>query len=167
MQITRHDEPLQTVGEPQKVGEKMPNFTVTNAQGQEVQLTDLLDKPTLISVVPNINTSVCSISTKKFNQEVDKYDGINFYTISTNTTAEQKDWCAAEGVQKMELLSDHAGDFGHKTGLYTPDPENPTDTRSVWIIDPAGTILYQEIVIEMTHEPNYEGALGFLSALKK
>lgn len=163
MQITRHDEPLQTSGQPQKVGDKIPDFTVLNSQGEKVQLKDLLNKPTLISVVPDITTRVCSISTKKFNQEVDQYEGIGFYTISTNSPAEQKEWCAAEGVQRMELLSDQAGDFGHKTGLFVAD--NSTDARSIWIIDQEGTILYQELVLEMTHEPNYEAALGFLSAL--
>ena len=163
MQITRHDEPLQTSGEPQKVGEKIPAFTVINSAGDKVELKDLLDKPTLISVVPDINTRVCSISTRKFNQEVDKYEGVNFYTISTNSPEQQKNWCASEGVAKMKLLSDQGYDFGKKTGLFVAD--NATDARSIWIVDQEGTILYQELVTEMTHEPNYAGALGFLSAL--
>lgn len=163
MQITRHDQPLQTSGEPQKVGEKMPNFAVTTASGKQVQLAELLDKPTLFSVVPDINTRVCSVSTKKFNQEVDKYDGVNFYTISTNSPDQQKDWCAAEGVKNMQLLSDENKEFGQKTGLFVSD--NQTDARSIWVVDQAGTILYQELVSEMTNEPNYAGALGFLSAL--
>ena len=163
MQITRHDKPLQTSGEPQKVGEKMPNFSVTTAEGKKVQLNELLDKPALFSVVPDITTRVCSISTKKFNQEVDKFSDINFYTISTNSPVQQKDWCAAEGVSNMELLSDEDQEFGNKTGLFVAD--NTTDARSIWIVDQNGTILYQELVPEMTNEPNYAGALGFLSAL--
>lgn len=163
MQITRHDQPLQTSGEPQKVGEKMPNFTVTNAEGKQVQLKDLLTKPSLFSVVPDINTRVCSISTKKFNQEVDKYDGVNFYSVSTNSPDQQKDWCATENVKNMQLLSDEQTEFGQKTGLFVS--ENNTDARSIWVVDQHGTILYQELVPEMTNEPNYAGALGFLSAL--
>ncbi|GBG94583.1 thiol peroxidase [Ligilactobacillus salitolerans] len=163
MQITRHDEPLQTIGDPQKVGEKLPEFTLTDAVGQTVASKDLLNKPTLISVVPDINTRVCSISTKRFNQEVDQYPEINFLTISTNTPEQQKDWCAAEGVANMQLFSDQELDFGKKTGLYIS--EAGVDSRSIWVVDQAGTIVYQELVPEMTHEPNYAAALGFISAL--
>ena len=74
-----------TIGEPLTVGSKFPDFTVLNKDNQEVKLSDLLNKPLLISVVPNINTSVCSMQTKHFNEEVDGHADINFVTISTNT----------------------------------------------------------------------------------
>ncbi|MDF7638976.1 thiol peroxidase [Lactobacillus sp. ESL0791] len=163
MKITRLDAPMETNGQPPKVGEKLPAFTVTKADGSKVTSTDLITRPTLISVVPNINTSVCSISTKHFNTEIDNYDGINFYTISTNTPAEQKDWCAAEGVKKMELVSDQDYDFGKKMGLFIADGN--LDSRSVWIVDANGKVLYQELVYEMTHEPDYDAALKFLKKL--
>ncbi|MDF7668279.1 thiol peroxidase [Lactobacillus sp. ESL0703] len=163
MKITRLNEPLYTNGEPPKVGDKLPDFTVVRADGSKATKADLLSKPTLISVVPDLNTSVCSISTKRFNNEVDKFDGINFYTISTNTLDDQKNWCAAEGVKNMEILSDESHNFGEEMGLYL---ESGVDSRSVWIISADGEVLYQELVYEMTDEPDYDAALTFLSNLK-
>ncbi|RMC24367.1 MULTISPECIES: thiol peroxidase [unclassified Lactobacillus] len=164
MQITRNNTPLATNGQPPLVGTTLPDFQVERADKTNATSFDLITKPTLISVVPNINTSVCSISTKHFNSEVDTYEGINFYTISTNTLDDQKNWCAAEGVEKMELLSDNQRDFGKKMGLYIEEMD--VDSRSIWIVDVNKKILYQELVHEMTDEPNYDAALEFLDGLK-
>ncbi|MBC6360967.1 thiol peroxidase [Lactobacillus apis] len=164
MKITMKNEPLTTNGQPPVVGEKLPDFEVEKADGSMVKMADLITKPTLISVVPNINTSVCSISTKRFNGEVDKYEGIDFYTVSTNTPEEQKDWCAAEGVAKMKLLSDEQLDFGKKMGLYVESAG--IDSRSIWIVDGNQEVIYQELIQEMTNEPNYSAALAFLDNLK-
>lgn len=165
MQITMKNKPLTTNGQPPIVGANLPDFEIKNANGSTAKMTELVDQPTLISVVPNINTSVCSISTKHFNGEVDKYQNINFYTVSTNTPAEQKNWCAAEGVTKMKLLSDETHDFGKKMGLYIESAG--IDSRSIWIVDAKQKILYQELIHEMTNEPNYDAALKFLDKLTK
>lgn len=100
MEITRHGEALTTNGTPIELGEQLPTFTVTNAQAKPVTTQDLSKRLTLISVVPDINTRVCSISTKHFNEDMDAFDHTDFYTISTNTPQEQQSWCAAEGVKK-------------------------------------------------------------------
>src|SRR5699024_5512921 len=106
-----------TIGQPLSVGDKFPDFTVLNKNNQEIKLSDLLDKPLLISVVPNINTSVCSIQTKHFNEEVDGHSAINFVTISTNTPEEQSHWCAAEGVKNMVMLSAIEHDLCKKSNI--------------------------------------------------
>ncbi|UQS83206.1 peroxiredoxin [Bombilactobacillus thymidiniphilus] len=161
MDITRKGEKFCTITNYPKVGQKMADFTVINDQNQEVELAKLLDRPLLISVVPDINTSVCSLQTQHFNKEMDNYNGINFVTISTNSVAQQQNWCAAEGVQKMRLLSDEKLDFGKQTNLLMAD--SGLLARSVWILDPSGTIIYSEIMSEMTDEPNYSKALDQLN----
>lgn len=163
MQITFFDEPLETVGTPVEVGETFPAFEVTNSKGESVKSSNLVKGLTLVSVVPDINTSVCSLQTKHFNQEVDNFDGVSFYTISTNTVEDQKNWCAAEGVEKMELLSDADFNFGKSANLLIPDKN--IDQRSVWILDENGKVLYRELLVEQTHEPNYDKALDFLKNL--
>lgn len=163
MEITFHGVASQTGKMPPKVGEFLPEFEVL-APNKTLTTKDLLTRPSLISVVPDINTSVCSISTKHFNQEVDKYQGFNFYTISTNTLAEQANWCATEGVEKMQLLSDEQAEFGKALGLYVADKK--IDARSIWIVAENGKILYQELIKEQTNEPDYKTALGFLEHLE-
>jgi len=74
---------ITTYGEPLTVGEALPDFTVLDKNNNEVKLSSLLDKPLLISVVPDIDTRVCSIQTKHFNHEVDGHSEINFIHVCT------------------------------------------------------------------------------------
>lgn len=164
MDLTFKGEAVSTLGKPSNVGETFPDFTVKNKDGKEVTLNDLLDKPVLISVVPNINTSVCSIQTKKFNQEVDGHSEINFVTISTNSIEEQRNWCAAEGVKNMEMLSDADHDFGKKTGLLIDSMG--ILARSVWFVDTNKQIIYSEILEEETNEPTYDKVLDQIDQMK-
>ena len=102
MKITFKGKEVKLVGTPPAVREEMPNFTVLDKNNQEFTKSDLLGKFSLISVVPNINTPVCSIQTKTFNKAMDKFPEINFLTISTNTIEDQQTWCAAEDVKNMK-----------------------------------------------------------------
>ncbi|MQS76303.1 thiol peroxidase [Companilactobacillus halodurans] len=152
---------VSTIGKPLSVGEKFPDFTVLDKDNNEVKLSDLLDKTLLISVVPNINTSVCSIQTKHFNEEVDAHSSINFVTISTNTVEEQSNWCAAENVKNMRMLSDVDHDFGKKSNLWIKDLN--ILARSVWVVDKNDEISYSEIMPVQTDEPSYDRVLGQLN----
>lgn len=148
---------VDTIGQPLSVGDNFPNFAVFNKNNQEVKLSNLLDKPLLISVVPNINTSVCSIQTKRFNEEIDNHSAINFVTISTNTVEEQSHWCAAENVRNMQMLADVNRDFGKKSNLWIKDLD--ILARSVWVINTNGEITYSEILPVQTNEPSYDKVL--------
>lgn len=163
MKVTFKGKDCQLIADPVKVGEKMPDFTVINKDKKDITTANLLGKPTLISVVPNINTPVCSVQTKKFNQDVDQFGNVNFLTVSTNTVEDQQKWCAAEGVKKMQLVSDNKREFGKATGLLIPDLD--ILARSVFVLDQDGKIVYREIVGEITNEPNYEQALSELKKL--
>lgn len=163
MKVTFKGKEVQLIGMPPKVGDKMPNFTVLDKNKQEATKDSLLGKNTLISVVPDINTPVCSIQTKTFNQTMDQFPDVNFLTISTNTIKDQQNWCAAEGVKNMQLMSDEKLSFSKATGLLIP--ESKILARSVWILDPDGKIIYREIVDEITDEPNYYAALEELKKL--
>lgn len=159
MEFTKKGTILNTNSTPLNIGNSLPEFNVKE-QKQTLSTKDLIQKLTLISVVPNINTPVCSLSTRKFNQDVSQYPNANFYTISTNTPAQQQEWCAIENVSDMKMLSDESHEFGKAMGLYIADAK--IDARSVWIIDPTGKIIYRELVTELSHEPNYDQVLTFL-----
>lgn len=158
MTFSFNNEPVDVPGARPAVGDQLPKFDVMNVNQQSITSENLLtDQILLISVVPDINTSVCSLQTKHFNEAVDQHPNVNFVTISTNTIAEQKDWCAAENVKNMRMLSDADHHFGDAMGLFVP--ELKLDLRSVWIIDPDGTIKYSEILTDQGQEPNYAKAL--------
>lgn len=115
MEITINGKPRQLVGNPPEVGDEFPHFKVFDKNHDKIRTRQLLGKVTLLSVVPNIDTPVCSIQTKKFNSTMDQFPDVNFLTISTNTIEEQQKWCAAEGVQNMQLVSDREESFGYES----------------------------------------------------
>ncbi|QTQ39198.1 thiol peroxidase [Lactobacillus taiwanensis] len=163
MKVTFKGKEVKLIGIPPEVGDSMPNFTVSNKDKHKVTKDNLLGKVSLISVVPDINTPVCSIQTKTFNQTMDQFPNVNFLAISTNTIQDQQNWCAAEDVKNMQLMSDKNLSFGKATGLLIP--ESGILARSVWVLDPNGKILYRELVDEITHEPNYDAVLNELKQL--
>ncbi|APX72025.1 thiol peroxidase [Companilactobacillus allii] len=148
---------VSTIGTPVSVGEKFPDFTVLDKDNKSITLDSLLDKPLLISVVPDIDTRICSLQTKHFNQEIDGHTEINFVTISKNTIEEQSNWCAAENVKNMKMLSDTNHDFGEKSKLFIPDLG--ILARSVWFVDTNKQVLYSEILKVQATEPNYDKVL--------
>jgi thiol peroxidase len=152
MNITRHGEIVAEIN-PIEVGKNAPDFTLTDLSGKEITLSKLT-KPVLISTFPDIDTRVCSLQTKRFNVEAAKHEEIEFLSISNNTKEEQRNWCAAEGVD-MTILSDD-GSFADAYGIFL----TPTQrlARSIFAIKD-GKVVYRELVAELTQEPDYNRAL--------
>ena len=147
-------------GDLPQVGTKAPDFTLPASDGSTVSLQDSAGKVRILSTVPSIDTSVCSLETARFNRELDTLpDNIVGYTVSIDTPFAQKRWCGAEGVEKMKLLSDFKGNkFGHAYGLYID--EKGFLARAVFILDKDGTIAYTQLVPEISQEPDYNEVLN-------
>lgn len=163
MYITKNGKSLKVSGEQPKIGKPAPAFALENLDDQTIRATDFLGTPVLISVVPDLNTRVCSIQTKHFNHVVGQKSDVQLITISNNTKEEQKNWCAAQGVT-MEMLHDTAHAFGDAYGVYIPEIDHLA--RAIFILDQNGQLVYKEIVPELTDEPNYEAALEKITALQ-
>jgi thiol peroxidase len=158
--VTLKGNAVQLSGEPPKVGDSAPDFELTANDLSKVKLSDSAGKVRVLSVVPSVDTPVCSIQTKRFNQEIDNLPGdVVAYTISVDTPFAQKRWCGAEGVEKMQLLSDYkGGKFGQDYGLYIEEPLGAL-ARSIFIVDRDGKIAYEQIVPEIAQEPDYNEVL--------
>lgn len=110
----------------------------------------------LISVIPDIDTRVCALQAKEFNKIANELDGVQLITISNNSKEEQAEWCAGKDIS-MEMLHDSNLEFGEAYGLVMEELEKLA--RSVFVINPRGEIVYQEIVPEMSSEPDYDQAI--------
>lgn len=163
MEVTVNGEKMQLVGNPPEVGTEISHFKLFDAQNQRVKTRELLGKPTLFSVVPDINTSVCSLQSRKFNKAMAEYPDVRLITVSTNPINEQKGWCAANDIPNAELLSDYEQSFGYAMKLLIPD--EGVLARSIFLIDADGQIVYRQIVPEMTHEPDCLAALNAVEKL--
>lgn len=160
MDIFFHGETVQLNGDPIEVGKMLPNFQLKNNEGNIIKKDDIIGKIMLISVVPDLNTRVCSLSTRKFNQEADQYTEAKFITVSTNAPKDQQNWCALEGVKSVQVFSDEDKSFGKSMNLYIPI--NDCDTRAIYIIDQNGKVIYREIIRDISNEPNYNKALEII-----
>lgn len=159
-EIKAGERPLELQGTPAQLQQLAPEFKVVDAGFKAVKLSDFAGKTVLISVVPSLDTGVCSIQTKKFNQEVANLPkDVVLLTISTDLPFAQKRFCQKEQVDKLMVLSDAVwGDFGSNYGLRIKDMG--ILTRAVLIVDRNGKLVYQQLVPVLSQEPDYTAALA-------
>ena len=164
--VTMKGNPLTLAGNPVKVGDKAPDFEVLANDLSPVRLSSFLSKVCLISSVPSLDTSVCDIQTKKFNEQaVTLGEDVVVLTISMDLPFAQKRWCGAAGVENVQTLSDHRkAEFGKAFGVLIEQLR--LLARAVFIVDAKGTIRYIQIVDELTNEPNYEEAIEALKGIE-
>ncbi len=165
--VTFKGNPLTLVGPQLKAGDKAPNFQCVTASLSLVGINDTPAKSRLFSVVPSLDTPVCSAQTKKFEESLAALkDQIASYTVSLDMPFAQKRFCTAENVSNMQTLSDvHDHSFGQAYGVLIEGLPLPLLSRAVFVVDKNGTITYAEYVPEVTSHPNYEQALAALKAV--
>lgn len=162
--VTFKGTPLTLAGNEVKVGQPAPDFTVHYYEGglKTISLSDLKGKPTILSVVPSLDTGVCQIQTKRFNEELAALaDKVNAVTISLDLPFAMNRFCGAEGVQNMKVGSDYQDrNFGQNWGVLIE--ELKLLARSVFVLDKDGNVVYAEVCPEVTNEPTYDKALAAL-----
>lgn len=158
--VKANDKYVTLLGTQVNIGEKAPNFKVVDKNFLPVQLADFKDQTILISVVPSLDTGVCSIQTKRFNEEAAKLpSNITLLTISNDLPFAQKRFCKVEGVDQIKVLSDSVWrNFGENYGLIIKDMG--LLTRAIFIIDNKGSVQYKELVANISQHPDYESALS-------
>lgn len=165
--ITFKGNPMTLAGDALAVGQDAPEFNLTfMADGfQTLTVQDLKGKPSLISVVPSLDTGVCAIQTKKFNEDLASMgDSINAVTVSLDLPMAQGRFCTDNEINNMQTASDYKDrNFGQNWGMLIE--ELMLLARGVFVLDANGKIVYAETVSEVTDEPNYEAATAALNGL--
>lgn len=164
--ITFKGTPMTLVGQAIEVGQQAPEFTMHYFQNgmQTLTLADLAGKPTLISVVPSLDTGVCAIQTRQFNEQLSVHgDSINAVTVSCDLPFAQGRFCGDNNIF-MQTASDYQDrNFGTSWGMLID--ELKLHARGVFVLDGEGKIVHAETVGEVTDQPNYEAALAALNGL--
>jgi thiol peroxidase len=120
----------------------------------------------ILSTVPSLDTPVCDIETRKFNERAAEIPGAAIVTVSMDLPFAQKRWCGAHGIDKVVTVSDYKyRDVGEKFGVRMK--ETALLARAIFVIDPQGTITYQQIVPEIAQEPDYDAAIAAAQAATK
>ena len=156
---TMHGNPLTLVGNELKVGDSAPDVTLLDNELQPVNLSSFKGKTCILSSVPSLDTPVCDMETRKFNDAAGNLgDNIVILTISMDLPFAQKRWCGAAGVDKVHTLSDHLNaSFGEAYGVLIK--ELRLLARAIFVVDKSGSIRYIQLVKEVSEEPDYDAVL--------
>ena len=162
--ITMKGNPLTLVGNEAKVGQAAPDFVVLDNSLTPVKLSSFRGKTCVLVSVPSLDTPVCDMESRKFNEEAGRLGpDVAILIISMDLPFAQKRWCGAAGVSKVQTLSDHRdASFGNAFGVLIK--ELRLLARGVFVVDKQGILRYAQLVKEVTQEPDYQEVLD---ALKK
>lgn len=162
--VTMKGNPLTLVGKEVRVGQPAPAFTAVGNDLSPVNLADFKGKVIVLVTVPSLDTPVCDMETRRFNNEaVNLGENVAILTISMDLPFAQTRWCGAAGVDRLTTLSDHKNaEVGKAYGVLIE--ELRLLARAVFVIDRKGTIQYREVVGEVAEEPDYEAVLGAVRA---
>ncbi len=162
--ITFKGNPLTLIGGEVKAGDQAPDFKVVAKDLSEVTLASTKGKTRLISVVPSLDTPVCELQTKRFNEEASKLPAsVAVLTLSMDLPFAQGRFCTANNADKITVLSDHRdASFGKNYGVLIK--ELRLLTRAIFIIGADDKVQYVEYVKEVTSHPDYDKALNTLKA---
>ncbi len=157
--------PVTLIGPELKIGDRAPDFRVVDTDLSPVTLADYKGKIKIISAVPSLDTPVCDMETRRFNQEAARLpESIAVLTISLDLPFAQKRWCGAAGIDRVKTLSDYQErSFALAYGVLLK--ELKLLSRSIFVVDGADIIRYIQHVPEITAEPDYDAVLGAAKGL--
>ena len=164
--ITLKGKPINTIGALPKVSVQAPNFTLTKGDLSELTLNDYKGKKIILNIFPSLDTAVCASSVRKFNEAAASLKDTVVLCISADLPFAQSRFCSAEGIKNVVSASVfRAPEFGKNYGVTIVDgPLAGLLARAVVVVDAKGEVIHNELVAEITQEPNYEAAL--LAALR-
>lgn len=163
-QITLKGNPINTSGELPKAGTVAPDFVLTKTDLSDISLKDFAGKKIVLNIFPSVDTPVCSMSVRKFNAEIDKFDNAVAICASADLPFAHARFCGAEGIKSAISVSEMRNrEFGDAYGVRIVDgPLAGLLARAVVVIDETGKVIYTQQVPEITQEPDYDQALNRL-----
>jgi thiol peroxidase len=159
-EITLEGKKIHTSGKLPKIGKKAPDFLLVKGDLSDVTLKDFSGKKKILNIVPSLDTGVCAASAKRFNELAKELKDTVILTISNDLPFAQERFCGAEGIDNVVTLSQLRNrSFGKKYGIEIVDgPLAGLLGRAIVVLDQQDTVIYTELVGEITQEPNYEAA---------
>ncbi len=158
--VTLKGNTLNTIGNLPQNQSKAENIELVKTDLSALNLTDYLGKKVVLNIFPSVDTGVCAQSVRQFNKDLSSLENTVVICISKDLPFAQNRFCAAEGLDNVIMASDYRTDFGKVYGVQMIDgPLKGLLARAVVVLNEEGTIVYSELVPEITIEPNYEAAI--------
>ncbi|MBI5443065.1 MAG: thiol peroxidase [Deltaproteobacteria bacterium] len=158
--VTMRGNPVTLLGPALKPGDRAPDFMLLDGSLKPVRLADFAGRTKLISVVPSLDTPVCELQTKRFQEEAAKLPpGVDVLTVSMDLPFAQSRFCSAHGTDRIRVLSDfNDASFGRAYGVLLK--ELRLLARALFVAGPDDVLRHVEIVPEIGNHPDYEAALA-------
>lgn len=162
--VTLKGNPVTTIGELPAVGSAAPAFELVKSDLSDLKSEDLAGKKVILNIFPSLDTAVCAASVRRFNVEASKLPDTRVVCISKDLPFAHSRFCTAEGIENVISASEFRGNnFGKSYGVMITDgPLRGLMARSVVVLDEKGKVIYNELVPEITQEPDYQSALASL-----
>ena len=162
--VTLKGNAIHTLGSLPDIGSTAPDFQLTKNDLSATSLSDYNGKKLVLNIFPSIDTGTCAKSVREFNKEAADLDNTVILCISKDLPFAQARFCGAEGIDKVEMLSDFRdGSFGKSYQVeFTDGPLQSLLSRSIVVLDANRKVVHTEQVPETVDEPNYETALEAL-----
>ena len=140
------------------------NLVAVKQDLTQVSLEDFQGKRKVLNIFPSIDTDVCATSVRTFNKKASELENTQVICLSFDLPFSHKRFCGAEGIENVVTGSLFRNpDFAKNYGLLIEDgPLKGLTARAVIVLDEDNTILYAQLVDDITHEPDYDGALAVL-----
>jgi len=162
--ITLRGNPVHTSGELPKTGSQAPDFKLTTKDLKDVSLADYKGKKKLLNIVPSLDTPVCALSTKKFNDHAKAHKDTVILIVSADLPFAMGRFCGVEHLENvvpLSLMRDKK--FAQDYGVLIQDgPMAGITARAVVVLDANDKVIYTEMVQEIANEPDYQAALKVL-----
>ncbi len=167
--VTFLKNPVELSGKLPKVGHKAPDAVLTTCDLKDYRLSDHFDRVQVLSVVPSLDTEVCAMSARRFNEKAGALKGVSVLNISLDLPFASGRFCTVESLKNVTTLSDfRMREFGEAYGLIIKSgPLTGLLARAVIVIGREGKVVYTELVPEISNEPDYVLALKAAEAASK
>lgn len=155
--------PVNTVGEMPEIGKEAPFFALTKADLSDISLHDLKGKRVVLNIFPSIDTEVCAMSVRRFNNEVANLPNTVVVCVSMDLPFAASRFCAANNIENVITASGFRSDFGKSYGVEIAEgPFRGLYARGLVILDKEGKVMGTSLCKEITEEPDYEYAKSLL-----
>ncbi len=142
-----------------QVGRSAPDFNLIANDLSSKSLADYAGKVKVISVIPSIDTGVCSAQTRRFNSEAASLDATVVLTVSADMPFALGRFCGSEGIENTETLSTQRDmKFADDYGVH--DTDWRICQRAVFVLDRDNVLQYAEYVPVIGDEVNFDAALA-------
>lgn len=148
------------------VGTAAPDFTLPDANGHPVRLSDFRGRPVVLVFYPLDWSPGCSRQLELYQQELAEFEarGAAVIGVSVDSIYSHGAWAAVRGIS-FPLLSDFhpKGEVARRYGVWR-ESDGFSD-RALYVIDADGVIRYAEVSPRVEHLPDIYDLFAALDQL--